>query len=331
MTWPIAHVKCHKSKWIHIDQLNFSNQDLLLNFSRQLILLSFEMANSTNFSDVSDQKIYFEFQQDTFSPENSNMYEWYLTKVIREKTIINEQILIFVDQMLTYYESWKNDCDFVFHAQMKDDIEKIIVIQRNFVKSIRWKNICHFFFIREIWFSDNFKKTFVELMHEIFNNDYYENWTMNQIKYVEKNFDNIFRIIRWRKNELLNQFDAFVAFAAFAENWFVKLAFIAFATDFATINQNTTTFEILSTVNFSKQIIENSSTFIRRSISVRRKKQISTFSRFRNSRYFSFERHETFSQKMPSGFKMREDMRIHMMKIKIHDDRNLCRLTRLNR
>ena len=109
-------------------------------------------------------------------------------------------------------------------------------------------------------------------MHEIFNNDYYENWIMNQIKYVEKNFDNIFRIIRWRKNELLNQFDAFVAFATSAKDWSVKIAFVAFAADFAVANQNTATFETLSTVNFSKQVIENFSTFTCRLISMKQKK-----------------------------------------------------------
>ena len=100
---------------------------------------------------------------------------------------------------------------------------------------------------------------------------------MNQIKYVEKNFDNIFRIIRWRKNELLNQFNAFSASAAFAENWFVKIAFVAFATNSATINQNIATFETLSIVNFSEQIIENFLIFTRRSISIKRKKQYRRF------------------------------------------------------
>ena len=97
------------------------------------------------------------------------------------------------------------------------------------------KHSSFFFHSRHLIFR-RFQKKF-ELMHQIFNNDYYENWIMNQIKYVEKNFDNIFRIIRWRKNELLNQFDVFVASITFAENWFVKIAFVAFATDFATINQ----------------------------------------------------------------------------------------------
>ena len=118
------------------------------------------MAISTSFSNVSNQKTHFEFQQNTFLFEDSNMYKWYLTKMIREKTIINKQILIFFDRMLAYYKSWKSNCDSVLYVQMKGDIENIIVTQWNFVKSIQWKNICHFFLFATFHFQTISKKSF---------------------------------------------------------------------------------------------------------------------------------------------------------------------------
>ncbi len=88
--------------------------------------------------------------------------------------------------------------DAVFH-----DLFDLISNHWNMLTSIIWNFINTICYIQEYWiFYSNRKRIKIELMYRFIKESFRQNWTLNQIAYVKKNYRKLFSIIRNRKNEL---------------------------------------------------------------------------------------------------------------------------------
>ncbi len=147
----------------------------------------------------------------SFSIAESNTTERDLARIIREQSVD--------DVLINQYVTWMFKTFFQNNIQDHELWETIDYALKNFKLEywnmlivINWNVIKKICYTQKFWIDKSTKNVSRDkLMFQTIKDDYYENWTMNQIKYVEKHYRKISSATQNRKNELLkisNQFQS---------------------------------------------------------------------------------------------------------------------------
>jgi hypothetical protein len=123
--------------------------------------------------------------------------------IIRRDKINSKQVNLYVRQIFQIYNVNKirnhNLYKAIFH-----DLFELKQEHWNVLISRTWNVVNIVCYIQEYWISHSKRKEIrAKLMFQTIRTLFYQNWTMNQIKFIEKKYRKLFSIIQNRKMKLL--------------------------------------------------------------------------------------------------------------------------------
>ncbi len=139
----------------------------------------------------------------TSQDDQNNINMKKLITVIRRDQVDSKQVNVYVSQIFATYHVNKIKNHDLYEAILHDLFE-LKQKHWNMLTSATWNVVLIVCYIQEYWLSHSRRKeTRSKLMYQSIRSSFYQNWIMNQIKFVEKNYRKLFSVIQNQKMKLL--------------------------------------------------------------------------------------------------------------------------------
>ncbi len=194
----------------HIDQSNSSDQihrffssywifmQQIFNLFINTIII--ESSSTNNFSET----FHLAENDNRTDLDTKTLFENELNLATANRTLINK----FVNYLLVQWDN-NNYENYALWSIIHDELENWIETHLDQLNLKIWNDLRIFCYFHDVWINHNFEfdRIKISIMLNIIRFDWNNAWTLNQIKWIEKRYETLSRVIKKRKHELDDTFN----------------------------------------------------------------------------------------------------------------------------